>query len=422
MSTIGSLLALAADPGIKPWDEIVQSNTQTQTGLRTLADLKRQQEAQQLARQYYQQHPEALMGQGGGPVLASLQTAPGGPGGGMSPPSGMPGQDPSRYAGVSPQGGGPIPPDVARQVMPQVTPPGGMPGGPPQGALGTQPQPQANPLMDLVRKNPDAAFAVMQQQQQQQDVALKREEQRLTMGTKVAEYVGRVAQGVTSPETLEQARQELARIHPQAAAQLPQTYSKEAMVPYIKKAVGVKDNALLQLETWKNQIEEQKLGVQLANAGYQGLGDDVTGIIRGLSEEQVKQFGGRTSPKAIAYATEEARKLKAPPGQTPEVTTELRRMGKDPWKPSEQDLTQASTNIEERKQANLTAEQRLKFQQEEQLRETQPLQDARKEDAGLFVYKGHGADGAGDPPVWPDEATPGGERPGQGRHQTGQPR
>ena len=134
-----------------------------------------------------------------------------------------------------------------------------------------------NPLLELARTDPRCGDAVCSSSMQgQQDLALKRDEQRLTMGTRVAEYVGRVAQGVTSPETLEQARQELARIHPQAAAQLPQTYSKEAMVPFVKKAVSVKDNALLQLETWKNQIEEQKLGVQLANAGYQGLGTDVT--------------------------------------------------------------------------------------------------------------------------------------------------
>jgi hypothetical protein len=173
------------------------------------------------------------------------------------------GQDLSRFAGVSPQGGGPIPLNVAQQLQPTVTPPQGMPTlatlGQPQGQMQAL---QSRFLLDLARTSPDAALKVQQLMQGQEDLALKRDEQRLTMGTRVAEYVGRVAQGVTSPETLEQARQELARIHPQAAAQLPQTYSKEGMVPFLKKAVGVKDNALLQLETWKNQIEMQKAGLQ----------------------------------------------------------------------------------------------------------------------------------------------------------------
>ena len=347
MNILGQMM-MAMTPNIKPWSEVEQSYNEAergrlanQTRLLELAELKRQQEAQQLARQYYQQNPGALLGDQGQamPILSTLQTVPGGPPGGpFTQQTYRPGEAPTRQT-------------VPAPMQPNANL-GGMPGGPPQSTLASlAPQPQANPLMDLVRQNPDAAFAVLQQQQQQQDLALRREEQRLTMGTKVAEYVGRVAQGVTSPETLEQARQDLARIHPQAAAQLPQTYSKEAMVPFVKKAVSVKDNAMLQLETWKNQIEEQKLGVQLANAGYQGLGTDVTSILRGLTPEQVQQFGGRTTPAAIAYATEEEKK---------------------------------------RKLAQAGEAERLKFEQEQQLQSKMPLQDARKEDAGLFVYKGTG--------------------------------
>ena len=249
-----------------------------ETRLLELAELKREQETAARTREFLQAHPEILMGQGGGSTIGSLGPAgaPGGmpapapPGTGpitQSPLSGGPAQqipaspDASRYAGVSPQGGGPIPPNVMAQTMPQVTPPQST-----IASLGPAGQPQMpayqTRLMELARTSPEAALKVQQLMQGQQDLALQRDEQRLTMGTKVAEYVGRVAQGVTSPETLEQARQELARIHPQAAAQLPQVYSREAMVPFIKKAVSVKDNATLQLETWKNQIEMQKAGLQ----------------------------------------------------------------------------------------------------------------------------------------------------------------
>ena len=124
------------------------------------------------------------------------------------------------------------------------------------------------------------------------------------------------------------------------------------------RAVTVKDNATIKLETWqrqieeqKNRIEEQKIGVQLVNAGYQGLGTDVTSILRGLTPEQVEKFGGRTTPAAIAYATEEEKK---------------------------------------RKLAQAGEAERLKFEQEQQLQSKIPLQDARKEDAGLFVFKGTG--------------------------------
>ena len=59
MSTIGPLLAMAADPGIKPWDEIVQSSTQTKTGLMTLAELKAKQQAEQAV---FEQHQERSRG------------------------------------------------------------------------------------------------------------------------------------------------------------------------------------------------------------------------------------------------------------------------------------------------------------------------------------------------------------------------
>ena len=78
---------------------------------------------------FYRQHPELLVG--GGSTLGSLGTAPAALVARLAlarsrraPVGGGPAQqipaypDASRYAGVSPQGGGPIPPDVMAQATP----------------------------------------------------------------------------------------------------------------------------------------------------------------------------------------------------------------------------------------------------------------------------------------------------------------
>ena len=49
------------------------------------------------------------------------------------------------------------------------------------------------------------------------------------MGVKVAEFVARELQGVTDQASLDQARERIRQVHPQAAAQVPQMYSKEAV-------------------------------------------------------------------------------------------------------------------------------------------------------------------------------------------------
>ena len=254
-------------------------------------------------------------------LLGSLGPAGGPPGGGpMTQQTFRPGEAPTTQT-------------VPAPMQPNANL-GGMPGGPPQSTLGSLgPQPQANPLMDLARTNPDAAFAVLQQQQQQQANRLKFDEQRLTMGTKVAEYVGRVAQGVTSPETLEQARQELARIHPQAASQLPQTYSKEAMLPFINQAMSVKDSAQLRLETWKTQMENQRLGLQ---------------------------------------------------GEPAAMVSELRAMGVNPLQATPEQRRQAQTNIQQReleqKEREGLAGAQATVQATREARQTQTLSEAFKGD------------------------------------------
>ena len=115
------------------------------------------------------------------------------------------GQDLSRFAGVSPQGGGPIPPDVAQQVMPQVTPPM-------QSTLGTpgpqQGQGAADPLLELMRQNPDAAMAV-------QGRMLKMQEARLNKTLGDAEYAGAGSRVSETPEDYARAKEDLARVLPE---------------------------------------------------------------------------------------------------------------------------------------------------------------------------------------------------------------
>jgi hypothetical protein len=251
---VGTVLGGLLLPQFQPFDLGRTTNqainaaggmVQTQTSLLALQDAQRQQEAQALARQYMQQNPGSILG-GGGPMGSAPARQGGGPmtqqtfgPGGVGPTQPVPGgQDLSRFAAVSPQGGGPLPAGVG---MPTVTPPAGGPvlaGGR-----------QAHPLEALMRQNPDAARIVQQQQQAQEDMQLKRQEQRLIMGEKVMEYLGRSAQGVTDQAGLDRLRTELQQQGlGQYAAQLPQVYSKEAMQAVAAKALSVKDSLTLQTQ------------------------------------------------------------------------------------------------------------------------------------------------------------------------------
>lgn len=275
MSTISGLLL--RQPDFAPFDlgrtltqatNIQGGQLTNQTRLLELAELQRQQEAQALARQYYQQHPEALLG--GGSTLAALPTMGGPPPGdaitqqpfgpgGVGPAQTVPAYpDASRYAGVSPTGGGPIPPDVAAQVMPTVTPPQST-----LGSLGPQPQARANPLEQLMRRNPDAAFAVMQKQQAMQEQQFK------TRAT-VAEGIAVELQGATDQASYDAARQRVAQISPQWAQALPQVYSKEAVQPWIDRALGAKDKAVLDVQTMQTQVDAVKAQAELQKARMGG--------------------------------------------------------------------------------------------------------------------------------------------------------
>ena len=231
-----------------------------QTALLALQESQRLREAEALARQHMQQNPGSVLG-GGGPLRSAPAMPGGGPmtqqafgPGGVGPTQQVPGgQDLSRFAGVSPQGGGPMPPGMAAQVMPTVTPPGGGP------VLAGGGQVQPHPLEALMRQNPDAALMIQRQQQAQEDMQIKRQTDRLTMGEKVMEYLGRSAQGVTDQAGLDRLRTELQQQGlGKYAVHLPQVYSKEAMQAVADKALSVKENITLQTQDLQAQAAMMK--------------------------------------------------------------------------------------------------------------------------------------------------------------------
>lgn len=273
IGTLGSLISqLGATemPQYNPQEvarqqQLLQAGrTSNETALLTLADLKRQQEAQAALYQRIQQDPGILLGGGGGDLPPStLSTlSPGGPGAiTQSPLPGMPGQaqtiaapqDLSRYAGVSPQGGGPLPAGVG---MPTVTPP--------QSTLGglTAP-PSQDPARALLQQNPQAGLQLL-------DLRSKLQTQQLTMREKVAEAIASELLGATNQESYDVARQNVARISPQWAAALPQTYSKEAVQPFIDRALSAKEMLTARTEQAKIQVLLRGQDVDMLKLQQQG--------------------------------------------------------------------------------------------------------------------------------------------------------
>lgn len=266
MSTIAHLLSLidpAADQ--ERYARTEHTRQLTDTGLLELAERKRQQAAEQAMLARIQQDPELqqrLFGGGGPPqsTIGSLPTAPGGPGGGpMMQQQVMPGQPPGAPQMVP---GGQNLSQFATQ------------GSPPQStlaSLGPQPQgpmqaPPRNPLIEMAATNPQAAFMLQKQMQAREDQQLKRQEQRLKMGTAALEHVGQLAQGVTDQASLDAMRADLVSTGlGKYAAQLPQFYSKGAMEPFIAKAVDVKNSMLIQVEDLKAQSALMKARREQAN-------------------------------------------------------------------------------------------------------------------------------------------------------------
>ena len=223
-----------------------------ETSLLQLADLKNKQAAEQEMFAAIQQNP-ALAQQffGAGPVLGSLQTAPGGTGAGpMMQQTTIPGQPP-RAPQVIP--GGQDLSQFATQGAPQST----------LASLGPQPQgpiqAPRNPVLEMAQRSPQAAFLMQQQMEAREAQQFKMQEQRLKMGTAAVEHVGQLAQGVTDQASLDAMRADLVSSGlGKYAAQLPQFYSKGAMEPFIAKATSVKDSLLLQTDALKAQAELTK--------------------------------------------------------------------------------------------------------------------------------------------------------------------
>ena len=100
-----------------------------------------------------------------------------------------------------------------------------------------------NPVLEMAQRDPRTALMLQQQIQGQQDRQWKMQEQRLGMGVKVAEYVARELQGVTDQASTDAARERIQLVHPQAAAQIPQIYSKEGIEALQQRGISVAELA-----------------------------------------------------------------------------------------------------------------------------------------------------------------------------------
>jgi hypothetical protein len=305
MSTIASLVALM-DPEMRPYAQGVKETTDASTGLLRLAEMKRQQETEARLRQFYQQHPDAALGPEAGSVLGSLGSAPSGPPPMMQQavmpgqPPGAPqmvpgGQDLSRFAT---QGG---PDQRPRGFAPEAAPPQSTIAGlGPAGQPPPQPDPQAR-LRELMRTDPDAAFAVMDQQ-------TKRFTTQLSMREKTAEAFASALQGVTSQEQYEGVVQDLQSFAPQQASRLPRVWSKEAMQPIIQAALSAKEKATLQIAELNEQtdLRKQQFTEQQAAAGVPKYTEDST--LNVAIDRRMQQAGmprGTPPPERILTQAQE---------------------------------------------------------------------------------------------------------------------
>ena len=239
---MGGLVPPAGPP--QPYD-VMEVNTQraaSQTALIQLEELKRAQASEAEVRAFLAQHPELALGGGMQSVL-----------GGGGPPPGPPGGAPLMQQQVIP-GQAPGAPQVVPggQNLSQFATQGAPP--PMQSTLGQAGPQQAapqNPLLDLMRNDPDAALKVQARMQAMQ-------EKRLTNTITEAEYAGRLLQGVTNQASYDDARREIGRNLPQLAAQLPPAYSAEAIEPFIARATDVKTRATLEVQGIQARAELQR--------------------------------------------------------------------------------------------------------------------------------------------------------------------
>ena len=311
MSTIGGLLMpqfAPADLGRSMNQGILGGSQMVagQTALLTLQEEKQKQAAQARIFEAIKTNPALAQQLLGGSVLGSL-----GPAGGPQPGGPQPGP-----ITQSPMGGGAAqqiaaPPDLsqfATQGQPQSTIASLGPAGQPQM------QPQRNPLMEMAQRDPRAALMLQQQMQGQQDRQWKLQEQQLGMGVKVAEFVARELQGVTDQASLDQARERIRQVHPQAASQVPQMYSKEAVASLQQRGASITEMAQNRYHEAKarNLDMETQMFPELAKRF--GLGGDVQEPPSGGAPAQTTaapQTGqqARSAPPEYESAITEANRL-----------------------------------------------------------------------------------------------------------------
>ena len=308
MSTLSGLLLRY--PEQRPFDAatpLLQANqiqggrTTNETALLQLADLKAKQQAEQEYLRAIQQNPALAQQLFGGSVLGSL-----GPGAPAVPPGGALTQQPFGPTGAP----GPAQVVPGGQDLSQFA----TQGGPPQSSialLGPQPQgpmhaPQ-NPLLEMARTNPRAAMMLQQQMQGQQDRQWKMQEQQLGMGVKVAEFVARELQGVTDQASLDQARERIRQVHPQAATQVPQMYNKEAVESVQQRGIAVAQratDALASAQARHADVKTQFLPKLFEDAG-------AAPAVQGPTGEAAPTTGlmARPAPPEYESAITEANKL-----------------------------------------------------------------------------------------------------------------
>ena len=201
-----------------------------------LQEARRQQGEQAAARQFFQANPDYLLG--GGQTLGTMG-AGGGPGAITQGP--LPGQ-----AGQAQTLG--APPDLSQHAS-----------GMPPATIGTMGQPpRQDPLRALFQTNPDAALQVM-------DMRTKVQTQVLGMQEKKLAAFGQILQGATDQASWDQAREQIGRVDPQAAARMPQQFNKEVRDQWVQQALSVKDMLTLQVQDLQAQAALMKARREQAN-------------------------------------------------------------------------------------------------------------------------------------------------------------
>jgi soluble lytic murein transglycosylase-like protein len=265
-----------------------------ETALLKLADLKRSQASEEQVVLAIKNDPELARLIFGGSTIGGLETAPPTPGAPQpgaitqSPLGGGPAQQIPAYPNAS---------QFATQGAPDQRPRGFAPeGAQPRSILASlgpagQPQmqaPQRNPVLEMAQRDPRAAMMLQQQMQGAQEQRWKMDERRLDMGVKIAEAVAQELNGVRDQASLDAARARVQQYHPQAAAQIPQFYSKEALEPLIMKGVAVKDLAL-----WRKNMAQARQADMMT--------EQLPGTFKAL--EQFATGGGAQAPGSEAAAT-----------------------------------------------------------------------------------------------------------------------